>query len=205
MRATPRRRLSRAERREVIEAAAARLFATQGFEATRLEDIAAEAGVTKQLLYQHFSGKTELYLALLERHQRDLRGFADAMPATGSLEERLRAVAEIWVDYVEAHSHAWRMLFRDSGGGERVQAVRAGVHDEARAVLADLLRALSAGRIPEGELEPLAETLSMGQAALVLWWLDRPSVARAAIVDAITRLWLGVLTARPEGRSRSRR
>jgi AcrR family transcriptional regulator len=201
----PRKRLSRAERRDVIEAAAAKLFARSGFEATRLEDVAAEAGVTKQLLYQHFSGKTELYLALLERHQRDLRGFADAMPATGSLEERLRAVAEVWIDYVETHSHAWRMLFRDSGGGERVQAVRAGVHDEARAVLADLLRALSAGGIPGDEIEPLAETLSMGQAALVLWWLDRSSVARPAIVGAIVRLWLGALTARPAGRSPSPR
>jgi hypothetical protein len=34
----------------------------------------------------------------------------------------------------------------------------------------------------------------MGQAALVLWWIDNPAVPRTAIVDAITRVWLGVLT-----------
>jgi hypothetical protein len=61
-------------------------------------------------------------------------------------------------------------------------------------VLVELLRDLSAQPIPAREREPLAELLSMGQAALVLWWIDNPAVPRTAIVDAITRVWLGVLT-----------
>lgn len=189
-----RRRLSRERRREVIEQAAAGLFAEHGFAGTRLEDVAAASGITKQLLYRHFRDKTALYLALLERHRADLPTFTAAMPASGTLDERLRAVIEAWLDYVQTHSHAWKMLFRDSGGGAEVQAFRAAVHGRARAVLADTLRRLSAGRLPERELDPLAELLSMGQAALVLWWIDNPAAPREALVDAIARVWLGVLT-----------
>jgi AcrR family transcriptional regulator len=61
------RRLPRAERREQILAAATRAFAQNGFSATGLDDIAAEAGVTRVLLYRHFDSKTDLYQAALNR------------------------------------------------------------------------------------------------------------------------------------------
>lgn len=188
-----RRRVSRERRRELIEQAAAELFGERGFAGARLEDIATRAGITKQLLYRHFSDKTALYLALLERHRADLPTFTAGMPASGTLEQRLRAVIEAWLDYVEAHTHAWKLLFRDSGGGAEIVAFRAAVHARARDVLVDALRQLSGGALPARELEPLAELLSMGQASLVLWWIDNPTVPRAALVDAIVRVWLGVL------------
>jgi len=188
-----RRRLSRERRRELIEQAAAELFAERGFAGARLEDIAVRAGITKQLLYRHFPDKTALYLALLERHRADLPTFTAAMPTSGTLDERLRALIEAWLDYVQTHTHAWKMLFRDSGGGPEVEAFRHDVHARAREVLVAALRDLSAGAVPERELEPLAELLSMGQAALVLWWIDNPATPRQALVDAIARVWLGVL------------
>jgi AcrR family transcriptional regulator len=195
--ARPRRkRLPRERRRELIEQAAAELFAERGFSGTRLEDIAAGAGITKQLLYRHFPDKTALYLALLERHRADLPTFTAAMPTSGTLDERLRPVLEAWLDYVRTHTYAWKMLFRDSGGGPAVEAFRREVHARAREVLVDALRQLSAGRLPARELEPLAELLSMGMAALVLWWIDNPAAPRRALVDAIARVWLGVLTPR---------
>jgi hypothetical protein len=48
--------------------------------------------------------------------------------------------------------------------------------------------------LPARELEPLAELLSMGMASLVLWWIDGAAVSRGALVDAITRVWHGLLT-----------
>lgn len=92
--------------------------------------------MTKPVLYRHFDDKRALYRALLERHRDDLASFPAAMPVDGTLEERLRAVLELWVTYVEAHGYAWRMLFRDSGGGPDIQAFRRAVHDRARGVLA---------------------------------------------------------------------
>ena len=156
--------------------------------------VAAAAGVTKPVLYRHFADKTALYLALLERHRDDLASFEAAIPETGTLEERLRAVVEVWLDYVESHAYAWRMLFRDRGGGPEVHTTRLEVHDRARVTLEELIRGLSVEPIPPAEVEPLAELLSMGQASLVLWWMDNPATPRTAIVDAIVRVWHGVLT-----------
>jgi AcrR family transcriptional regulator len=61
------RRLGRAERREQILAAATQAFARAGFAGTSLDDIAAEAGISRVILYRHFDSKTDLYRAVLDR------------------------------------------------------------------------------------------------------------------------------------------
>ena len=189
-----RRRMRPQQRRQLIIDAAGRLFGEHGYDGTRLDDVAAASGVTKPVLYRHFDDKRALYVALLERHREDLGSFAGAIPSSGTLEQRLRAVLEVWLDYVEAHAYAWRMLFRDTGGGPEIQAVRRDVHAQARATLVELIRALSVDPIPPRELEPLAELLSMGMAALVLMWIDDEAGSRGAIIDAIARIWHGLLT-----------
>jgi AcrR family transcriptional regulator len=188
-----RTRLRPPERRALIVEAAGRQFGAHGYDGTRLADVAAAAGVTKPVLYRHFAGKTALYIALLERHRDDLDSFAGAIPAAGTLEQRLRAVLEVWFAYVETHSYAWRMLFRDTGGGPAVQAFRVDVHARARAVLVELIRSLSEAPIPRRELEPLAELMSMGMASLVLWWIEDGAATREAVVDAMVRVWAGLL------------
>jgi AcrR family transcriptional regulator len=182
------------QRRRVIEDAAAALFAERGFSGARLEDIAARAGITKQLLYRHFPDKAALYVALLERHREDLGSFVAVIPSTGTLERRLRAVVDVWLDYVQEHAYAWQMLFRDSGGGPEIQAFRLEVHERARDVLADLIRSLGIAPVPRPQIEPVAELMSMGQAAVALWWLDDPTRSRTAVRDAIVRVWHGILT-----------
>lgn len=67
MKAEPARRLPRAERREQILAAATEAFARSGFAATGLDEIAAEAGISRVILYRHFDSKTDLYQAVLDR------------------------------------------------------------------------------------------------------------------------------------------
>jgi AcrR family transcriptional regulator len=64
---TPIRRLRRPERREQLLAAATQAFARTGFAATSLDDIAAQAGISRVLLYRHFDSKTDLYRAVLDR------------------------------------------------------------------------------------------------------------------------------------------
>ena len=200
---TVRKRLPTEERRATIVEAAGRLFGERGYDATRLDDIAAAAGVTKPILYRHFDTKRALYLALLERHRDDLASFAAMIDAEGgTADERLRAVLEVWLTYVEAHSYAWRMLFRDTGGGPEVEAFRLEVHARARAVLVGIIRTLSEVPIPRRELEPVAELMSMGMASVVLWWMETPGTSRGAVVDAIARVWVGLLAAGTTGTSR---
>jgi AcrR family transcriptional regulator len=188
------RRLPVAERRALIVEAAGRLFGERGYESTRLDDIAAAAGVTKPIVYRHFDSKRDLYLALLDRHREDLPGFVATMPAEGTTEERLRPVLDGWLDYVEAHSYAWKMLFRDTGGGPEIAARRGEVHAEARAVLVELIRSLADKPVPRRQLEPLAELMSMGMGALVLWWIEDAAVSRPAVLDALTTAWVRLLS-----------
>lgn len=176
----------------IIEAAG-QLFGERGYEATRLDQVAAAAGVTKPIVYRHFDSKRDLYLALLDRHRDDLAGFVSSLPADGSIEQRLRTVLEVWLGYVEARSYAWKMLFRDTGGGPEIGARRREVHARARAVLVEVIRSLAATPVPHGELEPLAELMSMGMAALVLWWIEDAEVSRAAVLDALTTSWARLL------------
>jgi AcrR family transcriptional regulator len=190
---TPRQRLPLAERRTLIVEAAGRLFGERGYDGTRIDEIAAAAGVTKPIVYRHFGSKRDLYLSLLDRHRDDLAGFVASMPTEGSTEERLRSVLETWLDYVEARSYAWKMLFRDAGGGPEIAARRREVHARARAVLVEVIRSLATAPPKRRELEPLAELMSMGMAALVLWWIEDAAVSRAAVLDALTTAWVRLL------------
>ena len=57
-----------------------------------------------------------------------------------------------------------------------------------------MIRSLSEVAIPRRELDPLAELMSMGMASLVLWWMENPGVPREAIVDAMAKVWVGLLS-----------
>ena len=129
MAAPARKRLPADERRALIVEAAGQLFGERGYDGVTLDEVAAASGVTKPILYRHFDDKRALYLALLARHRDDLGSFAALIPAEGDPVERLRAVLDLWLTYVEAHSYAWGMLFRDSGGGPAVRDFRLEVHD----------------------------------------------------------------------------
>ncbi|HWF16974.1 MAG TPA: TetR/AcrR family transcriptional regulator [Acidimicrobiales bacterium] len=66
------RRLTAEQRRGQLVAVALELFAHRGYRATTMDDIAERAGVTKPLLYQHFSSKRALYLELVDSIAQDL-------------------------------------------------------------------------------------------------------------------------------------
>jgi len=70
----PARRLPAGERRQQLFAVALELFADRGYRATTMDDIAEAAGVTKPLVYQHFSSKRALYLELVESVSTELLG-----------------------------------------------------------------------------------------------------------------------------------
>jgi AcrR family transcriptional regulator len=188
-RATRRRRLPKAERRQVIEEAASRLFAEHGYAETRLDDIAAAAGVTKQLLYQHFPSKKALHLALLAKHRDEILGrLTDSMSTPGRLAERLPRVLDDWFAYVEENPYASALLFRDTTGDPEVQAFYRDNHAAARAANVALLRAEPELQIPEDRLEPLAELMRSATTGLAVWWGDHPKVPRATIVDVTVDL-----------------
>ena len=92
----PASRMPPAQRRALVVAAGARLFAERGYAGTTIDDIASAAGVTKPIVYRHFDSKKDLYLTLLAKHREDLPTFLEgAAPAIGDdFEGTLREVLD---------------------------------------------------------------------------------------------------------------
>ena len=122
-------RLPRSARRKQLLAAAQQVFVAQGYHAAAMDDIAERAGVSKPVLYQHFPGKLELYLALLDTHCDALIDrVGRAMAATTDNEERVRGATEAYFDFVDHESEAFRLVFEsdlrnDPAVRERVERV----------------------------------------------------------------------------------
>ncbi|HEY3018649.1 MAG TPA: TetR/AcrR family transcriptional regulator [Solirubrobacteraceae bacterium] len=188
-----RRRLPPDERRALIEDAAARLFADRGYAATRLEDIAAAAGVTKPILYRHYDNKKALHLELLAKHRDGLlEQLAAHAVAEGPFAERLPVIIDAWYAYVEEHPYAWRLLFRDTTGDPEIQAFHRELQAGARRLIMALLEGEPEIAVTGAELEPLAEAVRSATTGLALWWLDHPGVERAQLVAVLTRVMRGL-------------
>lgn len=95
--------LGRAERRDQIIGAAARAFLQRGFAGTTVDEIAEAAGITKVLIYRHFSTKREIYLAVLGRAWDRL-----SASATGADADRLTRL----VQAADQDPDGFRILFR---------------------------------------------------------------------------------------------
>jgi AcrR family transcriptional regulator len=189
------RRLAAAQRRSLIEQAAARLFAQRGYDATTVEQICRTAGVSKPMLYRHFESKQDLHMKLLEKRRDELAAapIGRFMETDGSPGERLEAMVDAWFEHVEQHPDSCRLLFQDVTGDREVRELQRELRRRQRAADVALLREFGPP-LPEQELEPLGEIIRSSLTGLALWSLDRPEVARAVVVATMLRMLRGVLT-----------
>jgi AcrR family transcriptional regulator len=192
--APPKARLSAPLRRAAIEDAAAQLFATHGYAATSVDQIVAQAGVSKPMLYRHFDSKKDLCMKLLERRRDELAAapLDEYLRAEGDPVAVLRAMLEAWFEHVERNPHSSRMLFQDIVGDAEIRALQLELRGRQRAADVALLREF-APHIREADLEPLGEIVRSSMSGLALWWLDRPEVPRALVVEAMLRMTRGMI------------
>lgn len=125
------RRLARADREEQILGIAHRAFATRGFGAVTMEEIAAEAGVTKPLLYAYFGNKDRLYEACMEPAgdaliESVMAALSSADDATDALATGVRA----FFHYVDSDRDAWRVVFDETLPSGGAMALRAAAYRE---------------------------------------------------------------------------
>ncbi|WP_055695915.1 TetR/AcrR family transcriptional regulator, partial [Streptomyces prasinopilosus] len=105
-------RLPRRARRNQLLGAAQEVFVAQGYHAAAMDDIAERAGVSKPVLYQHFPGKLDLYLALLDQHCEALiQSVRHALASTHDNKQRVRATMDAYFAYVEDDGGAFRLVF----------------------------------------------------------------------------------------------
>ncbi len=185
---SPTPRLPKAQRRATLISAASELFARRGYDHASLDELAAQAGVTKPIVYRHFASKKALYLELLASHRDELLStLAQGMRAPGPLAARIPQVAELWFAYVEEHPFAWAMLFNDVTGDPEIRTVHATMRETARDAVAGLLRAEGEIGLADDLIVPVAEIMRSAMTGLATWWLDHPDVPRSTLVRAITR------------------
>ena len=122
-------RLPRRARRNQLLGAAQEVFVAQGYHAAAMDDIAERAGVSKPVLYQHFPGKLDLYLALLDQHcEALLEAVRSALASTTDNKQRVAATMDAYFAYVEEEGGAFRLVFEsdltnEPAVSERVEKV----------------------------------------------------------------------------------
>ncbi len=187
-------RLPRMVRREQLLQAAQEVFVAQGYHRAAMDDIADRAGVSKPVLYQHFPGKLELYLALLDGQIEALiQRIRTALAATTDNRLRVEGAVAAYFDFVDSKSEAFRLLFESDLRSD--PAVRERVSDFVQACVS-----ATAATIAEdtGTTPARAQLLSSGLSGLAemsaRWWLDhRGTIDKAEAVALMASLaWRGI-------------
>src|ERR1700730_17187702 len=112
-------RLPRQERRRQLLDAALEVFVSQGYHAAAMDEIAERAGVSKPVLYQHFPGKLELYLALLDESVDTLvETVRDALRSNPDPTQRVAATFGAYFEYVGGKGQAYRLVFESDLSNE---------------------------------------------------------------------------------------
>ncbi|MFI8994408.1 TetR/AcrR family transcriptional regulator [Streptomyces sp. NPDC053542] len=164
------RRLSVAERRAQLLAAALGLFAQRAPEDVSLDDVANAAQVSRPLVYRYFpGGKQQLYEAALRSAADNLEGcFAEA--ETGPLTLRLARALDRYLAFVDQHDAGFSALLQ---GGSVVETARtSAIVDEVRRTAAEqILRHLGAPE-PGPRLRMMVRTWITAVEAASLIWVD---------------------------------
>ena len=187
-------RLPRHERRRQLLDAALELFVTRGYHAAAMDEIAERAGVSKPVLYQHFPGKLELYLALLDESVDTLVDkVRDALKSNQENKQRVAATFGAYFEYVGGQGQAYRLVFESDLGNE--PAVRARLdrgQSECAAMVSQVVRE-DAG-ISDDEAHLLSVGMvGMAQTTARYWLTSRDRIPREAAEQLVARLaWRGI-------------
>ena len=181
--------------RRALLAAARRRFGTLGFAGTSLDDVAAEAGVTKGALYHHFRNKEHLFVEVYDQIEEELsaRGIAAAVGATDAADVLQRAFGAFLDLALDPEIQRINLLDAPS-----VLGVHQKLEIDAKHSLAGVRLAVEVG-ITDGTFAPLdadvvAQMLiaACSQAAVVIATADDPTVARVTVGAALDHLIAGL-------------
>ena len=193
------------ERREQLLGIGRRLFAERGFEGTSIEEIAAQAGVSKPVVYEHFGGKEGLYAVVVDREMDYVvRRVVEAI-ATGSPRERVEQASLAFLTYVRDEPDGFAVLSQDSpltSSRGRLSSLLNDLAERVGDVFASSFKA--AGYDPKAA--PIYAHALVGMVTFVgKWWTDvrKPSVEDVAKhIGALAWMGLRHLPKRPTLSSR---
>ena len=187
-------RLPRDARRAQLLTAAQHVFVTNGYHAAAMDVIADRAGVSKPVLYQHFPGKLELYLALLEHHGNELvRRVRQAIESTPDNKQRVRAAVGALYEFVDGEGQAFRLVFESDLRGE--STVEQAVEGALSACIDAVAEAVTADAGLDHERARLLAVGLVGLSQVTArYWLDaQHSIPKDEAVTLMSTLaWKGI-------------
>ncbi|WP_328719938.1 TetR/AcrR family transcriptional regulator [Streptomyces sp. NBC_00247] len=200
-RRTRRVRMTGKERREQLLDVGRTLFADKGFEGTSVEEIAARAGVSKPVVYEHFGGKEGLYAVVVDREMRQLLDMVTGALTAGHPRELLEQAAFALLDYIETYTDGFRILVRDSPVAQSTGTFASLISDIATQV-EDILGMEFKARGFDQRLAPLYAQALVGMVALTgQWWLDVRKPRKAEVAAHLVNLaWHGLENLEPKPR-----
>ncbi|MDI5961831.1 TetR family transcriptional regulator [Streptomyces sp. SL13] len=187
-------------RRELLEAAD-RVVLREGPEAS-MNAIAAEAGITKPILYRHFGDKSGLYRALAQRHTDALLGtLRAALDRPGTRRERVEATVDAYLTAIEGAPQVYRFLMHptDQAGADTEKGFDAGRHSAPLLRrLGEELAAIIGERLDLGpESAQVARAWGHGIVGMMYaagdWWLGEHPCSRERLVHQLSDLLWGTL------------
>lgn len=187
-------RLPRDERRGQLLGAASEVFVDRGYHAAGMDEIADRAGVSKPVLYQHFSSKLELYLAVLARHVENLvSGVRQALRTTTDNRLRVRAAVAAFFEFIEHDGQGYRLIFENDYVTEPQVSLQVKVATEACTDAVFDLISHDSGLDPHR-----ARMIAVGLVSISVdsarYWLDndRPITKEDAIEGTVQFIWGGL-------------
>jgi AcrR family transcriptional regulator len=186
--------MPRRERRAQLLESALEVFVAQGYHAAAMDDIAERAGVSKPVLYQHFPGKLELYLALLDAScDTIIDNCRVALEATQDNKQRVAATMDAFFEYVAADTGAFRLVFESDLTNE--PAVREHV-ERVTTECADLIAHVihEDTGLPDTPSRLLAVSLvGMAQVSARFWLSEAGGISKSDAAALVAGLaWRGI-------------
>ena len=187
-------RMPRRERRAQLLESALEVFVAQGYHAAAMDDIAERAGVSKPVLYQHFPGKLDLYLALLDSScDMIIDNCRAALASTTDNKDRVAATMKVFYSYVASEEGAFRLVFESDLTSEPDVRERVDrVTTECASMIADVIRTDTG--LPDEESELLAVSLvGMAQVSARFWLDTEGEIPQKEAANLVTALaWRGI-------------
>jgi AcrR family transcriptional regulator len=188
------------ERRAQLLDIGRRLFAERGLDGTSIEEIAAQAGVSKPVVYEHFGGKEGLYAVVIDREVERFLTMANTLLEGEDTMAKFEIAAVELLRYIQENSDGFRILVRDSNpaGSGTFASLISDIASQVEHLLGDVLKT----RGYDPKLAPVYAQMLVGMVASAgQWWLDarKPRLEEMA-AHLVNLAWHGLSQLDPKPR-----
>jgi AcrR family transcriptional regulator len=180
------KRLPRAVREQQMLDAAVKVFSRTGFYETSMDAVAREAEISKPMLYLYYGSKDELFAACVSREgQRFMQTIEADLDLSLPPGQRLRSVIYGFLQYVDRHRDAWRVMYRETAGQTSFAALAAANRERVVELTTLLLRDAAKHAPADTDFEMYAVALVGSGEAIA----DRLATGQVELDRAVEIMW----------------